>query len=90
MSQMLKNLLVKQNKKTRSNLISRARASGLNDMSYIVREAQFYFEKNPTYLKDVEIGEDAKNLDLQKYVSTIGVKRNPIFGFPHIKYDEND
>ena len=59
-------------------------------MSYFVKEAQFYFEKNPTYLKEVEVGEDAKNLELQKYVSTIGVKRNPIFGFPHIQYEEND
>jgi hypothetical protein len=33
-------------------------------MSYFVKEAQFYFEKNPTYLKEVEIGEDAKNLEL--------------------------
>jgi hypothetical protein len=66
----------------RSNQQSKRGAK--NDMSYFVKEAQFYFEKNPTYLKEVEVGEDAKNLELQKYVSTIGVKRNPIFGFPHI------
>jgi len=55
-----------------------------DDISYAVKEAQYYFEKNPTYLKEMEVGEDSKNLDLESYVANIGVKRNPIFGFPHI------
>ena len=78
----LQNILLKQTNRVKSNQQSKRGAQ--HDMSYFVKEAQFYFEKNPTYLKEVEVGEDAKNLELQKYVSTIGVKRNPIFGFPHI------
>ena len=58
-------------------------------MSYAVKEAQYYFEKNPTYLKEIEVGEVSKNLDLEKYVASIGIKRNPIFGFPLISYEED-
>jgi hypothetical protein len=27
---------------------------------------------------------------LDKYVQNLGVKRNPVFGFPHIQYDLED
>ena len=56
-------------------------------MGYLVKEAQFYFEKNPTYLKEVEIGE-IQNIDLKKHVEKAGVTRNPYFGFPIMTYED--
>lgn len=55
-------------------------------MGYLVKEAQFYFEKNPTYLKEVEVGE-IQAIDLKKHVEKAGVTRNPYFGFPILTYD---
>jgi hypothetical protein len=57
MSNLIKNVLMRQqSKRVRSTQATSRRRT--DDMSYAVREAQYYFEKNPTYLKEIEVGEE--------------------------------
>ena len=60
-----------------------------SEIGQIVKETLFYFEKNPTYLKDIEVGE-VNQMVLRKHVETSGVARNPIFGYPLLNYEALD
>lgn len=40
-------------------------------------------------MKEIEVGE-ISNMDLKKYVEIKGPQRNPVFGFSHISFDEED
>lgn len=48
-----------------------------------------YFEKNPTYIKEIEIGE-VSAIQLKRHVEKSGVTRNPCFGYPVISYKESE
>jgi hypothetical protein len=60
-----------------------------SEIGQIVKETLIYFEWNPTYLKDIEVGE-VSQMVLRKHVETSGVARNPIFGYPLLNYEATD
>jgi hypothetical protein len=56
-------------------------------MSTAIKEAMIYFEKNPTCIKEIEVGEISA-IDLKRHVQKSGVTRNPCFGFPVLSYEK--
>lgn len=56
-------------------------------MSTAIKEAMIYFEKNPTCINEIEVGEFA-SIDLKRHVQKSGVTRNPCFGFPVMSYEK--
>ena len=57
------------------------------DGSTIVKHANYYFDKNPTYLKETEVG-DAANMNLKRYVEYFGHERIPQFGYPQLHFED--
>ncbi|CDW80238.1 UNKNOWN [Stylonychia lemnae] len=74
-------------KKRNKNKDKQNRNNNTLNGTQIMREAHFYFDKNPCYIKDKEQHENS-NINLKKCLETNGPGRIPNFGYPHINFEQ--
>eukprot|EP00347_Sterkiella_histriomuscorum_P008019 403346680 len=79
------NLLQKKSKKNKDG---RNQTGKVINATVIVKEAQRYFDKNPAYIKENEVG-DINRINLRRCLESTGTNRIPNFGYPLMKFDED-